>query len=146
MPLWGARQAGGNAARPELNFRDICPGLDYTLLDGTETIVSGSKSIAFARGMMGSTDAGSTFIAYGCSNGSIIQIQSSNGVPTTQQGSPDFTLTDLDATFMDIAGATITGGGGAAGGSYTDVGRPSFYRAVVVTFAAGDTPVLIVKR
>lgn len=139
MPLWGTGRPGGNSV-PSLNFVSLIPGDDFTLLDGTEAVASGSKSVAFARGSGHcQTDAGSTFQISGCALGSVITFQSSNGVPGGNQGAPVFTLDQLDATFNDVT--DMTGNVG-----YTDVGRPSFYRCVVKTLAVGDAPVVIVKR
>lgn len=139
MPLWGAGRPGGNS-NPALNFVSLIPGDDFTLLDGTEAIVSGSKSVAFARGGgCSQTDAGSTFQILGCANGSVVTFQSSNGVVGDNKGAPVFTLAQLDATFNNLQAFT-----GNAG--YTDVGRPSFYRAVVTTLVNGDAPIVIVKR
>lgn len=141
MPLWGARRSGGNLDS-QLNFVSLIPGDDFTLLDGTETIVSGSVSTAFARGGgCVQTDAGTTFNITGCSNGSALQFQSSNGVPGDNKGAPVFTLAQLDATFNDVVGGNVTGNG-----AYTDIGRASFGRWKVVTFVAGDAPVVIAKR
>lgn len=135
MPLWGTGRAGANPISA-LNFVDLRPGDYETLLDGTEVIATGSKSIAFARGGSGSgMDAGSTFTVTGCPNGSIIDIQASN-TKTDDAG----TLAAMDASFQNIGG-TIDGNG-----FYTDIGRSMFYRVIVTTFASGDVPVVIVKR
>lgn len=141
MPLWGTRRSGGNSDS-RLNFVSLIPGDDFTLLDGTETIVTGSVSTAFARGTSNSqSDQGSTFNILGCTNGTVIQFQSSNGVAGDNKGAPDFTYAQLDATFNDIVGGSVAGNG-----AYTDIGRASFYRCKVATFVAGDAPIVIVKR
>lgn len=142
MPLWGTRQSGCNPDS-RLNFTMLIPGDDLTLLDGTEAVVTGSKSLVWARGegLVG-TDAGSTYVINGCANGTVIGIQSSNGTPLYVNGvySP-MTFDGLDASFETELGGEITGNG-----SYTDPGRSRFYRLIVVTFVAGDAPVVIVQR
>lgn len=142
MPLWGTRRSGGNTDG-RLNFVSLIPGDDFTLLDGTETIVTGSKSVAFARGTSCSqSDQGSSYVVLGCSNGSVVQVQCSNGVPGDNKGAPSgYTLSDLDASFVDEPGGVTTGNG-----PLTDIGRSSFYRVVVSTFVSGDAPIVIVKR
>ena len=143
MPLWNVPQSGYNQTYPGLNCVVLFPGDDYALLDGTEGIGAAASSVHFARGSQGSTDAGSTFYVSGCPNNSVIEIQGSNGVAQSTNGeiAPTVTATptNMDASFETLA--TITGNG-----SYTDVGRAAFYRAVVATFEAGDVPVVIVKR
>lgn len=137
MPLYGTPRPGGNPVSG-LNFTSLVPGDDFALLDGTEVIVTGSKSIPFARGTgpIG-TDAGSSFYISGCTNGTQITIQGSNGVaPATTM-----TVANLDASFQDLPGAVFTWNN-----VYTDVGRATFYRAKVAVFAAGDVPVVLVKR
>ena len=136
MPLWGANQAGANPIS-SLNFTDLRPGDYLILLDGTETIATGSKSIAFARGGSGSgADMGSTFAVTGCPNGSVIDVQASN-----TKTDDAVSLVAMDASFNTILGDTINGNGAS-----TDVGRSSFYRVIVTNFVAGDVPVVIVKR
>lgn len=134
MALWATRQSGGNADS-RLNFTSLVPGDSLVLLDGTETIVSGSKSIAFSRadGMVG-TDAGSSFQISGCAGGSVIAIQASDGTAESVM-----TFGALDLSFNQVG--SVTGNG-----AYTDVGRSSFYRIVVTTLIGADVPVVIVKR
>lgn len=135
MPLWGTGRAGANPISG-LNFVDLRPGDYETLLNGTETIVTGSKSIAFARGPSPSgADNGSTFTVSGCPNGSVIDIQASS-----TKTDDAVTLAAMDASFQNVGG-TLTGNG-----FYTDIGRSAFYRAIVTTFSAGDVPVVTVKR
>lgn len=135
MALWGVAQSGPNVIS-SLNLTSVVPGDVFSLLDGTEVIVTGSKSVAFSRGQgIAGTDAGSSFFITGCANSTQITIQASNGTPT------DPTLATLDASFLDLPGGVFTGNN-----SYTDVGRAAFYRVKVVVFAAGDVPVVIVKR
>lgn len=135
MPLWGVNQSGPNVIS-SLNLVSIVPGDVFSLLDGTETIVTGSKSVAFSRGeAITGADAGSSFFITGCTNGTQITIQASNGTPTAP------TLATLDASFISLPGGVFTGNN-----AYTDVGRAAFYRALVVVFVSGDVPVVIVKR
>lgn len=138
MPLWGTARAGANPISG-LNFVDLRPGDYEKLLDGTETIVSGSKSIAFARGGSGSgADQGTTFAITGCASGStaVYDVQASN-TKTDDAG----TLAAMDASFVNVPGGTIIGNG-----FYTDVGRSAFYRIIVTTAAVGDAPIVTVKR
>lgn len=136
MPLWGTPKAGANPISG-LNFMDLRPGDYETLLDGTETIVTGSTSIAFARGGSGSgSDGGSTFDVTGCPGGSVIDVQQSN-TKTDDAGS----LTAMDASFKLVIGDTINGNG-----AITDTGRSMFYRVIVTSFVNGDVPVVVVKR
>lgn len=135
--LWATPQAGPNPILG-LNLTDVHPGDNYTLLDGTETIATGSKSVAFARGSGPVlTDAGTTFYVSGCSNNSIWEVQGSNGVPSTQA----WNLDNFDASFQAILGSQTTGNG-----AYTDVGRAAYYRIAITTFEASDAPVAIAKR
>lgn len=135
MPLWGTARAGANPISG-LNFVDLRPGDHEKLLDGTETIATGSRSIAFARG----NASGSTFTVTGCPNNSVIDIQASS-TKTDDAG----TLAAMDASFQSVS---LSGGGGTITGNgfYTDVGFSSFYRVIVTTFGAGDVPVVTVKR
>lgn len=140
MPLWGKPRAGANPISG-LNFVDLRPGDYETLLDGTETIISGSTSIAFARGGSGSgADEGSTYAVTGCPNGSTIDIQASN-TKTDVAGS----LAAMDASFTNVS-AGGSGGTIIGNGFYTDKGRSMFYRLIVTTFVSGDVPVVTVKR
>lgn len=143
MPLWGTNYPGSNPISA-LNFTDLRPGDDLALLDGTETVVTGSKSIAFARGNSASQmDAGSTFSITGCPNNSVIVVQGSNGPPLLQGGvQVPSTLATMDASFVTVATIALTSGSGA----YLDQGRYAFYRVQVTTFGAGDVPVVTVKR
>lgn len=135
MPLWGTPRAGSNPISG-LNFVDLRPGDYETLLNGTETIITGSKSIAFARGGSGSgADQGSTFTVTGCPNGSVIDIEASS-----TKTDDAVTLDAMDASFQNVGGGTM------GNGFYTDVGRSMFYRIIVTTFAPGDAPVVVVKR
>jgi hypothetical protein len=136
MPLWGTPKAGANPISG-LNFTDLRPGDYLTLFDGTETIATGSKSIAFARGGSGSgADMGSTFAVTGCPGGSVFDVQQSN-TKTDDAGSLDA----MDATFNTVTGDTINGNN-----SVTDIGRSMFYRLICTNFVAGDVPIANVKR
>lgn len=140
MALWGTPRAGANPISG-LNFVDLRPGDYETLLNGTETIVTGAKSVAFARGGSGSgADQGSTFAITGCAGGSTIDIQASN-TKTDDAG----TLAAMDASFTNVS-AGGSGGTVIGNGFYTDIGRSMFYRIIVTTFVNGDAPVVTVKR
>lgn len=135
MPLWGTGQSGYNS-NSALNFTDLRPGDDLLLLDGTETVATGSKSIPFARGTSANGSNTSSFYVTGCANGTQVTIQGSDG-PV----SPDYSLSDLDSSFIDLPGGALTGNA-----NYTDVGTSAFYRAVITSFSVGDHPVVKVKR
>ena len=141
--LWNTPQSGYNTTYPGLNCVVLFPGDDYALLDGTEGIAATATSVHFARGSQGSDDAGTTFAITGCPNNSVIEIQASNGVSQSQNGEIATTVTPtpalMDASFQTVQ--TITGNG-----LYTDVGRAMFYRVLVLTFQAGDVPVVLIKR
>lgn len=140
MPVWGTPRAGANPISG-LNFVDLRPGDYETLLDGTESAVTGTKSIAFARGGSGSgMDAGSTFTILGCPNGSTIDVQASNTKTDVA-----LTLAAMDASFQNTS---LSDGGGTVigNGFYTDIGRSMFYRVIVTTLVSGDVPVVTVKR
>ena len=142
--LWNTPQSGYNQTYPGLNAVCLYPGDDYALFDGTEAnVATGTKSVHFTRGTQGDTDAGTTFSVTGCPNGSVIEIQGSNGVAQSTSGptAPIVaqTPTSLDASFNTVG--TITGNG-----PYLDPGRYQYYRAIVSTFEAGDVPVVIAKR
>ena len=140
MPLWGTGYPGSNPVSA-LNFVDLRHGDDYTLLDGTETIATGSKSIAFARGANPGGDTGFTVSVSGCSNGSVIDVQQSNGVSASGRNpAVTPTLANMDASFNTISGDTITGNGAS-----TDTGGSAFYRLIVTLLVAGDVPVASVK-
>lgn len=139
MPLWGTPQSGNNPISA-LNFTDLRAGDDLDLFDGTETIVSGSKSIAFARGYVPGSNLGRTYQITGCPNGSVMTLYASNGVSASGRNpivTP--TLANMDASF-NTTGVSSTGNG-----SFSDNGSSSFYRIVCTTFAAGDVPVVIVR-
>lgn len=145
MPLWAVNGQAGSNPNPFLNFTDVRPGDDYAMLDGTEVLITGSLSVAFARGD-GRTDSdqGTSFYLSGCPNGTVVTIQVSPGIPTSANSANQGTLTvaSLDATFQGVYDMAPTGGVAA----YTDVGRPAFYRAKIKSFVNGDVPILTVKR
>ena len=139
MPLWGTGYPGSNPISA-LNFLDLRAGDDLVLFDGTETIVTGSKSIAFARGFVLGSNLGRTYQVSGCGNGSVMTLQASNGVSASGRNPvPTPTLDNMDASFNS------TGNGSTGNQGFTDIGNSAFYRVVCTTFVAGDIPVVIVK-
>ncbi len=141
MALWGTGYPGCNPVSA-LNFLDLRSGDDMTLLDGTETIATGSTSIAFARGNDPGGNNGFTVSVSGCPGGTVIDVQQSDGVSASGRNpSPTPTLANMDASFNTITGDTINGND-----SITDIGRSAFYRVIVTNFVNGDVPVVIVKR
>lgn len=123
MPLYATPQAGGV-------LTSVVPGDSYTLLNGTETVATGSKSIAFSRGYSpGADDAGSTFNVSGCKNGTTIEIE--------------FAGQDVDSLYA-VSNTLAPDANGNSG--YTDVGRSPCWRSVVLSFVSGDKPVVSVHR
>ncbi len=142
MPLWGTGYPGSNPISA-LNFIDLRAGDDYTLFDGTETIATGSTSIAFARGNDPGGNNGFTVSVSGCPGGSVFDVQQSDGVSQSSTGPLKVTptLANMDASFNTITGDTINGNN-----SITDIGRSAFYRLICTDYVSGDVPVAIVKR
>ena len=110
----------------------VGPGERYTLLNGAETIVSGSASYAFCLAYSPTGNTNKTFEIGGCANGSIVQIQAA--VP------PD-SRSELASDYVSIATPALTNGAG----EYTDTGASAYYRALVSTFVAGDAPTVTVR-
>ena len=132
MPSYGTPQAGYNGPPDQgLNIRAVYPGDSYTLFDGTETGAEGLKSVSFARAMSPSSDdAGCSFFVSGMEATTEVDIQGANE--------------DLDGSYTTLNTITADAGGN---GSYTDVGRAQFYRAVLSTYGGGDDmPVVTVQR
>lgn len=140
MPLWGTGYPGSNPISA-LNFIDLRAGDDLALFDGTETIATGSKSIAFARGYVIGANQGRTYSVTGCLGGSVFTLHASNGVAVSSSVNPvaPTTLAAMDASF-NSTGESVTGNG-----AFTDTGNASFYRLVCTLFVNGDVPVAIVK-
>ncbi len=142
MPLWNTPQSGGNTQYSGLNCVALSPGDEYALLNGTEIIVTGSKSVHFALAQTGYPGALMTFQVTGCSAGSVISIQASNGVAQSTLGSAPTvvqTPTNLDASFNTVQDLV------AGNGSYSDQGGSMYYRVSVKLFVNGDAPVVIVR-
>ena len=130
MPLYGINQAGANTAGASHNLTSVSPGDSYTLFNGTETVSTGTASVAYSRGNSPSmNDAGQTFYLSGCANGTTVDIQTSNQ--------------DVAGTYFSVNTMTPNAAGNAA---YTDIGRAQFVRAYIKAFVSGDTPVVIVQR
>jgi hypothetical protein len=101
------------------------------LFDGTETPATGIKSIAFSRGMTGSTDAGTTFSAVFGSDptGTVIKVQGA--------------ATDVDANYVTLTTITATS---LLGYTYTATDRSNFYRVIISTYVQGGMPVVTAER
>jgi hypothetical protein len=128
MPLYGVAQAGSNPVAGK-NIVSLEAGQSYTLLDGTETIASQSKSVAYSKGFFSGFNSPVTFSLSGCKNGTVIQMQ--------QAGA------DVDGQYTAVATLTPDSSGNQ---SYTLTDSAPCTRAYVVTFVAGDVPVLIASR
>jgi len=126
--LYGTPQAGSNTGGAGLNITSLEAGQNLTLLDGTETVVSGSASISFSKGFHDAGQYPITFNISGCSNGSVVEVQVAGA--------------DVAAKYLTIATPGITSGNGA----YTDSGASPFRRILISTFAAGDVPVVVATR
>lgn len=111
----------------------VGPGEPYTLLNGTETIVSGSRSFAFSLGYSPTGSTTKTFEISGCAAGSTVQIQAATPPDSRAEQASDYTL---------IATPTLDANGN---GEYTDLGASAYYTAVVNSFVMGDKPVVTVR-
>jgi hypothetical protein len=139
--LFGTYQSGG-APELGLNVVDLRRGDQYVMMDGTETVASGSASVHFAAGTGVGGVINSSFSVQGCTKGTEWTIQGSNGPSTADSpGVPTSTLTKFAATFQDLPGSDIVGNG-----TYTDTGSATWYRFHIKTLQAGDAPVVIVRR
>lgn len=112
MPLYGVPQAGSNRDSTK-NLTCVNVGDSYTLLDGTEVFSEVTKSVAIARGEMGSGDNGMSFFASGMGASSQVDIEASN---------------EDDDSLYTVVGTIASDSNG--NGAYTDVGRAAFYRVV----------------
>lgn len=129
MPAYGHPKPGYNQADPGKNLAALYPGDPLTLLDGTETMVEGDASVAFARGMSWSMDdAGMTFLSHGSSASDVIDVQCAN--------------VDEDDHYTFAGTLTIDENGN---GAYTDIGRSAFYRVKLTTLGEA-VPEVIVQR
>jgi len=129
MPLYGTPQAG-NYKTLGKNLTSVIPGESITLLNGTETITSGTSSVAFMRGSGSIPDNGqATFNVSGCPNSSTIAVQVAGA--------------DVDGQYTTVTTITPDTNGN---GAYTDVGISPFMRVKVATFVSGDAPVVTVQR
>ena len=144
MPLF-ATYGGGGAVELALNVRDLRRGDELVLMDGTETVASGSASVHYSAGPdpHGGGVMNDSFYVQGCGNGTTWTIQGSNGPSTADTpGSPTSTLNTFAATFQDITTPDPITGNGA----YTDQGSAIWKRFKIVILAGGDNPVVIVRR
>jgi hypothetical protein len=138
--LFGTYQSGG-APELALNCTDVRRGDPYVLMDGTETVASGSSSVHFAAGSDPGGVVNSSFYVEGAP-GTTWTIQGSNGPSTADTpGSPTSTITAFGATFLDLGGSETEGNG-----AYTDVGSATWYRFHIVTLGSGDQPLVRVRR
>lgn len=134
MPTYGVAQPGYNAAPNQgKNLTSVISGESFTLFDGTETAAAGLKSVAFTRGPAPGivADNGITFYCHGdaTSAGQVVEIQGSN--------------VDTDTAYVTLSSITLDSAGN---GDYTDIGRASFFRAVLSTFASGTMPKVTAQR
>jgi hypothetical protein len=140
--LFGTYQSGG-ATELALNCTDLRRGDSLELMNGTETVVSGSASVHFAAGPAPAGVINTSFYVQGCGNGTEWVIQGSNGPSTADNpGVPTSTINNFAATFQNLTGSDTVGNGPP----YTDTGSAIWYRFYVKTFVAGDAPVVIVRR
>ena len=149
MALFGVAQPGYNSPATNglptgLNCQAVASGDDYLMLDGTETIVTGSKSVHFSAQYAPGGGGATSFFVSGCPNGTQITIQGFNGLPRnnlTGEFLATPTVASFDATFQDLFGENLMGNGNT-----TDPGSCTFYRVNVASFVNGDVPVVIAKR
>jgi hypothetical protein len=141
--LFGTYQSGG-AVELGLNVFDIRRGGEIILMDGTETVATGSASVHFSAGPdpQGGGVINTAFYVQGCSGGTEWTIQASDGPSIADSpGVPTSTLSKFAATFQDILGSDTVGNG-----MFTDTGSAAWYRFHIKTFVAGDAPAVRVRR
>ena len=142
--LFGAYQGGG-APELGLNVRDLRRGDELVLMDGTETVVSGSASVHFSAGPdpHGGGLIATSYYVTGCANGTEWEIEGSNGPSTADTpGSPTSKLTKFAATFQVLQGSDTLGNG-----IFTDItGSSIWFRFLIKTLAGGDAPIVIARR
>ena len=130
MPLYGTAQAGYNPPPNQgLNITSLEAGQQITLLNGTEIIVAGSKSVAFSKGFHDGFNSPVTFNLSGCTLGTVVEIESAGA--------------DVDGDYTVVATLTPDAGGNQ---QYTITDSSPFMRALVSAFDAGDKPVLTATR
>jgi len=107
----------------------VYPGDKVTMWDGTETAAEGLESVAVGRGFGPGGDVGISFFV--------------TGLPSDAEITIECAANDVDAEYTPCG--TI-GPDANGNGSYTDIGRAQFYRAVLSTYASGDMPGLVATR
>jgi hypothetical protein len=128
--LYGTPQAGYNGPPNQgLNIASLPAGQQITLLNGTEAIQTGSKSVSFARGFHDAFNSPITFNLSGCKAGTVIEIQEAGA--------------DIDGQYTVVATLTPDANGNQV---YTLTDSAPFLRAYVSTFESGDAPVLTATR
>lgn len=125
--LYGTPQAGNNPDATK-NIAALQPGAQLVLLDGTEAVASGSKSVAFSLAFHEAGGFPVTFNLTGCPGGSTIDIQ--------------VAADDVEAEYTTIATIGLTAGNGA----YTDGGASPYRRVSVTALVGGDVPKMKVAR
>ena len=126
--LYGTPQAGNNPDATK-NIAALEPGSQLILLDGTETIASGSKSVAFSLAFHEAGGFPVTFNVTGCPGGSTIDVQ--------------VAADDVEAEYTTTATIGLTAAGN---GAYTDAGASPYRRLSVTTLVGGDVPKAKVTR
>lgn len=130
MPLYGVAQSGWNPPPNQgLNITSLEAGQQITLFNGTETIITGSKSIAFTRGFHDGFNSPVAFNLSGCTAGTVVQIEEAGA--------------DVDGQYTVVATLTPDASGNQA---YSITGSSPFTRAYVSSFVSGDKPVLTATR
>lgn len=129
MPVYGISQAGSNADATK-NLTSLSPGDKFTLFDGTETPVSGLRSVAFSRGCNpGGGTAPTSFTASGMASDMRIDITSAND--------------NVAADYVVQITLAPDANGNA---SYTDQGNSEFWSGVLSTYSSGAMPILKAQR
>ena len=132
MPAYGIAQPGYNVYPNQgLNLTSVISGESFTLFDGTETAAQGLKSVAFTRGPAPGivADNGITFYVSGGPAGAVVEIEGAN--------------INADGDYVVLNSITLDANGN---GAYTDIGRASFFRAVLSTYTSGPMPIVTAQR
>ncbi len=123
--VYGTAQSGSNPPPNQgLNLTSLEVGERIILFSGTETIATGLKSVAFARGYSpGAGDNGITFNISGMATGTTVDVQVAD--------------VDLDASYTSVVTMSPSTTPDTGNAAYTDVGRSAFYRLYVSAYTTG---------
>lgn len=139
MPVFGIPQAGGYGPPNQgLNVTSVQPGQSLVLFDGTEAAALDLASVAFARGLQGSSDNGFTINITGMPVGMTVDVQACSP--------PAGGFASVAAMGNAFSSVATIGPDANGNGFYTDVGRSAFYRLLISAYVSGTTPIAVVQR